>query len=165
MASFEFLAVFISLLGLSASIVYYANILNNANKTQRQQLETRKIEIFLRHYGTDTEDHIQTVVEIQNWNWKDYDDWLTKYRNNPVNWGKFALAMQRYNGLGLLAMRGQVDLDLVYQYTPMPIIRLWEHFEEVIMMSREEPRFFEHYEGFEYLYKEMIKRTKSNKNL
>ena len=66
--------------------------------------------------------------------------------------------MQRYNGLGLLAMNGHVDLDMVYQYTPMPIIGLWERFEEVILRSREDPGFYEHYHGFEFLYNEMKKR-------
>ncbi len=41
MASFEFLAVIVSLLGLSASITYYASILRNANKTRRTQMLMR----------------------------------------------------------------------------------------------------------------------------
>jgi hypothetical protein len=47
MASFEFLAIIISVLGLAASITYYATILNNANKTQQQQLETRQAQLYL----------------------------------------------------------------------------------------------------------------------
>jgi hypothetical protein len=171
MVSLEVIALVLTGLSITASIIYYASILRNANKTrelqiqaQEQALETRKTEIFLRHFGSDTEDHIKTVVEIQKWTWTGYNDWLERYRNDPTNWSKFALNMQRYNGLGLLAMRGQVDLDLVYQYTPMPIIRLWEHFEGVIMKSREEPEFFEHYEGFEYLYNEMKERTEAHMN-
>jgi hypothetical protein len=38
MASFEFLAVVLSVLGLSASITYYAMVLSNANKTRKAQL-------------------------------------------------------------------------------------------------------------------------------
>jgi hypothetical protein len=167
----EYLPFVLTFLGLTASIIYYTNVIRNANKTrelqlraQEQALETRKTEIFLRHYGTESKDHIETVLEISKWKWKDYDEWLEKYRNDSSNWSKFATAIQRYNGLGLLAMKGQVDLDLIYQYTPMPIIRLWEHFEEVIMKSRKEPDFHEHYEGFEYLYHEMKKRTEAKPN-
>ena len=47
MASFEFLAIIVSVLGLAASITYYAIILNNANKTQQQQLETRQTQLFM----------------------------------------------------------------------------------------------------------------------
>jgi len=42
MASFEFIALILTGLGLTASIVYYANVLSNANKTQQLQLETRQ---------------------------------------------------------------------------------------------------------------------------
>ena len=40
MVSLEVLALVLTGLGLTASIVYYANILLNANKTQKLQLET-----------------------------------------------------------------------------------------------------------------------------
>jgi len=38
MTSFEFLAIILTGLGLTASIVYYANVLSNANKTRKAQL-------------------------------------------------------------------------------------------------------------------------------
>ena len=44
----ESLPLVLTGLGLTASIVYYENILNNANKTQQMQLETRQIQIFMR---------------------------------------------------------------------------------------------------------------------
>jgi hypothetical protein len=45
MASFEFLAIILTGLGLTASIVYNAINLRNANKTQKQALETRKAQL------------------------------------------------------------------------------------------------------------------------
>ena len=50
MVSFEFLAVILTGLGLTASIVYYASILRNANKTQEIQLETRQAQLYMEFY-------------------------------------------------------------------------------------------------------------------
>ena len=81
-----------------------------------------------------------------------------KYRQVPDNIAMFASTMQRYNGLGLLAMRDQVDL--VYEYTPAPIIVLWEKFRDILIHERTYLERPEYYQGLEYLYNEMIKREK-----
>ena len=48
MASLEFLAIVLTGLGLTVSIVYYATILRNANKAQQHATETREIQIFMQ---------------------------------------------------------------------------------------------------------------------
>jgi hypothetical protein len=134
--------------------------MRNQQRTQQQTEDARRTDTFLRQWGTENEEHIKATMEMLNWEWTDYADWVERYSTSPERWSKFASNMQRYNGLGLLAMRGQVDLDLIYQYTPAPIIRLWEKFREVIIESRGDPdklQSNEHYEGFEFLYHEMIK--------
>ena len=57
MASFEFLAIILTGLGLIVSILYYSSILNNANKTRELQLktqeqaeETRQTQLFMKIY-------------------------------------------------------------------------------------------------------------------
>ena len=69
MASFDVLAIVVSILGLTASIIYYANILNNANKTRIHQLkaqqqaeETRQTQLYMRLWDKwDSEDFFQTL--------------------------------------------------------------------------------------------------------
>jgi hypothetical protein len=154
----------IQTVSLVVGIIYYLIIMRNSQRTQQQTLDARRTDTFLRHWGTDNEEHIKATMEMmQQWEWTDYADWVERYSTSPEMWSKFASNMQRYNGLGLLAMRDQVDLDLIYQYTPAPIISLWEKFGEVIIESRGDPdklQSDEHYEGFEFLYNEMIKRRK-----
>ena len=48
MASFEFLAVILTGLGLTVSILYYTTVLQNANKTQQSQLETRQAQLYMQ---------------------------------------------------------------------------------------------------------------------
>ena len=55
MASFEFIAVIVSVLGLAASITYYAIVLKNQNETRQAQLfmnlyETARSQEFRRQY-------------------------------------------------------------------------------------------------------------------
>jgi hypothetical protein len=64
MVSFEFLAIILSVLGLSASIIYYASILRNANKTQQLQLETRQAQMFMQLYDRfNQKEHQRTWTE------------------------------------------------------------------------------------------------------
>ena len=48
MVSLEVVAILLSGIGISASLVYYANVLANANKTQQLQLETRQAQLFIQ---------------------------------------------------------------------------------------------------------------------
>ena len=70
MASLEFVALILTGLGLTASIVYYANILNNANKTrelqlksQEQTLETRQTNILMNLYTYQGSTEFQNAVQ------------------------------------------------------------------------------------------------------
>ena len=48
MISLDVFALVLTGLGLIASIIYYANVLSNANKTQQMQLETRQAQFFMQ---------------------------------------------------------------------------------------------------------------------
>ena len=141
-------------IGIIVSILYYTSVLRNANKTQKMALETRQTQLFLQLYGTATSENMQTVLEILSWEWEDRDDFVEKY-SNPELYGMYNSQFQRFNGIGLLAMRDQIDLDLVYQFVGAVIIGLWEKFGEIIV-SREEHSNRMH--GFKFLYEEMKKR-------
>ncbi len=158
MVSLEVIAILLSGISISASLFYYANVLQNANKTQKQQLETRQTQLFLQLYGTDTEEQISKISNmIVEWKWENVEDYYSKYGNRD-NYSKRSSCLQIYNGLGLLAMRKQIDLDLIYQYSPAPIIGLWGKFGEILIYERSYIQRPEYYQGLEFLYNEMMKR-------
>ena len=77
MVSLEIVALVLTGLGLPASIVYYANILSNANKTQQLQLETRQAQLFMPIYSTyHSEEYIKAFSEIMKWKYDSYDDYM-----------------------------------------------------------------------------------------
>ena len=145
MASLEVFALILTGLSITASIVYYANILSNANKTQKMQLETRQTQLFLQLYGNDTEEQISKISNIiSEWTWENVDDYYSKYGDRE-NYSIRSACLQKYNGLGLLAMRNQIDLDLIYQYSPTPITGLWGKFGDILIHERlylERPEYY-----------------------
>ena len=116
MASFEFLAVILSVLGLSVSIIYYANVMQNANKTQKMQLETRQIQLVMQLYETYCSQDFRKRHSIMiNQKWEDYDDFMTKYdsENNVEAWAGWLSIGAYFNGIGVLVRRGKIDIALV----------------------------------------------------
>ena len=97
-----------------------------------------------------------------SWSWNDYDDFVEKYDNNNDQAALFTAQCQRFNGLGLLAMRNQIDMELVYQFAYAPIVALWNKFNEIILRQREIRNRYSELAGLEYLYNEIVKMDKNN---
>jgi hypothetical protein len=158
MASFEFLAVTISILGLAASIVYYANILRNANKTQQMQLETRQTQLFMYLYDKFcSESFRRSYYEIMSWEWTDFDDYSNKYGpyTNPEknyirgNVGSF------FEGLGVLVKNKQISPELVDDLMSQHIITYWEKFGPILIEARTVRNYPHAAEWVEYLYNQV----------
>ncbi len=154
MASFEFLAVILTGLGLIVSILYYTTVLQNANKTRQTQLlmnlyETYRSPIFRK----------QTDDVMHRMEWDNYEDFLTKYAANTnseerTSW--FSVATF-YEGLGVLVKRKLIDLSIVEDLLGLSIQRAWERIGPIETRSRKQmnsPRLFN---DFEFLYNELMK--------
>ena len=161
MIQIEYLPLVLTGIGIFVAIIYYTLTLRNANKTQQMALETRQTQLFLQLYGSATSENMQLVGEIGRWEWDDYDDFQEKY-GSPEHFSKYNYQLQRFNGIGLLAMRDQIDLDLVCQFVGPVIISLWEKFRDVVMVRRGNEdvsdKRLEQLSGLEFLYEEMKKR-------
>ena len=141
MASFEFLAIIVSVLGLAASITYYAIVLGNANKTQQQQLETRQTQLFMDIYKTVTTVEFNKIYqEMLGAEWSDYEDYLEKYgpiKNTEASAKRFT-TWQVYNGIGFLVMEDYVDIEKVeILYGGSGPIMLWNKWKPIILDLRE----------------------------
>jgi hypothetical protein len=73
-------------LSIAASIVYYASVLSNANKTQKQSQETRLAQLHMQIFNElNSEDRWRDFLDaMYSWEWNGYDDFQEKYgTNNP----------------------------------------------------------------------------------
>lgn len=162
MASFEFLAITLTGLGLIASILYYTFTLQNANKTQRQQLETRQTQLFMDLFQTvTTVEFNQRYQEMLGAEWTDYEDYLEKYGpiKNPEAAARRFSTWQVYNGIGFLVMENYVDIEKVeLLFGGSGPLMLWNKWEPIILELRlrlESPTFMV---GFEHLANSLEER-------
>jgi len=159
MASFEFLAIIVSVLGLAASITYYAIILNNANKTQQQQLETRQANLFNSLYNAFLDEKMFDIIwELHlGYEYEDYDDFMAKYgpETDYEAFKKFHRFFAHLEGMGIYIKQGLISAELIDDFMSSDICTLWEKFEKYFKESRivnNDPLFFEH---VEYLYNQI----------
>ncbi len=157
MASFEFLAIILTGLGLSVSIIYYANVLQNANKTRQTQL-------FMNLYQTVvTENFNQNLIEMLGAEWTDYQDYLNKYGpiDNPKMAAKRFSTWQVYNGIGFLLMENFIELEKVWQlFGGQGPNMMWRKWESIILGIREGIDSPSYMLGFEYLANSIEERRK-----
>ena len=132
MASFELLAIILTGLGLTVSILYYTTILRNANKTRELQLqaqehatETRQAQLFMQIRGNYDMDMIRIRYELQNWEWDDYEDFMSKYGpdTNLESWSKLISVGQYFEDIGVLVKRGLIDPALVDDLLSGPVLQ------------------------------------------
>ena len=158
MASFEFLAIVLSVLGLAASITYYANILRNANKTQEMQLETRSQQLFMQIYQqASTPEVIRYWAEVIKYEWEDLEDFYSKYgaHANSDTYGKYSSIWRRYNTVGIMLRDKRISPALLYDYMGTAVLRMWNKFGSLIYKMREFEDNPGRMEWFEYFALEM----------
>ena len=160
----EYLPIVLTGIGLTASIIYYASILRNANKTQEQQLQTRRIQLstsITEKIGS--KDFLQDFAEIVSIKWTDIDDFIKKYdhRVNPESYAQRWTVWLAYENLGYLLREGLIDQEILFNVASTGSILIWGKYYPVIENIRKNelgPRFME---NFEYLASEMWKICKT----
>ena len=158
MASLEFLAIILTGLGLTTSIIYYASILRNANETQKMQLETRQTQLFMYLYDKFcSESFKRSYFEVMSWEWDDVDDYFEKYGplTNPENEIKRQNVGSFFEGLGVLVKNKQISSELVDDLMSYLILTYWEKFEPITKEIRVKMNYPNFGEWVEYLYSEV----------
>lgn len=151
MASFEFLAIILTGLGLTASIIYYASILRNANKTQQLQLETRQAQLFMQVYD--------------RWNSSEFINFWFKFSSTDLDKYEFGTdkeldvafrAIGRFmEGIGVLVKRKLIDVEFVDDLMSGNIIEFWESSKEWLIDFRTQTNYPQYGEWVEYLYNQI----------
>jgi len=151
----EYLPLVLTGLGLTASIIYYSNIIQNQSKARQREL------IFRREQGYSLE-YIQTLNEVLGMtDWTEPKEWEIKYGRwtNPEANAKFVYIMRVFTFAGILLRENQVDPKLLFQlYPPSTSILLWEQFQPVVYFLRENSNDPTLYEPLEYLHTEAKRR-------
>lgn len=159
MVSLEVLAILLSGISISASLVYYSNVLANANKTQQQALETRQAQFLMNILNT-----LRSIEFRNQWHllerleWTDFNDFLEKYDKDVESISAWTSIMMFFDGLGVMVEKGLIDIDMVYPLIGGSVRMTWERFEPLILGDREYLKPYTNaWDKFEYLYHEVKK--------
>ena len=151
MIQIEYLPIVLTGVGIIASVLYYAMVLRNANKTRQAQLFMSIFNTFSsKQYQRDRE---QMLIV---WEFEGYEDFFSKYgvEVNPEDHAIWDMFCSHFEGIAVLVKRGLIDPRLVYDLMYGSIIMFWEKFEPVLLGMREmgSPKTWE---DLEALYHEM----------
>ena len=159
MISSEVIAILLSGISISASLFYYANVLQNANKTRQAQLfmtlyDRRSQPVFQKQY-----------TRITNRTWINNEDWEEKYGpfTNPDASAEMQSIMFFFDGVGMLLKRNLIDIGMINDLLYGSTKRIWEQFEPIVKYIRTEATWDPHvWNHFEYLYHELIEYNKKH---
>jgi len=175
MASFEFLAVTVSIIGLSASIIYYANVLRNANKTQKMQLETRQAQLFIQicNQTLNNPAFMKGYYVIMDSEWEDFNEYI-EFLGKPgsENWNDIFLVGGILESIGVMVKEGLVDISLVWSLMGRIVIA---YYEKIGPMLKERSRQWSESRSereksrlewkADYLYHELMKYVENHPEL
>ena len=152
-------------LGLAASIIYYANILNNANKTRELQLkaqqqaeETRQTGLYMELWKKwDSPDFMKSYMEISTWEFTNFGEFRSKYWvENSESLLSYGLVETFFEGIGVLVKNGFLDAAIISEFMGGEVETYWLKMKPVTegMRNTLSPTWSEY---TEYLYNEVMK--------
>ena len=150
----EYLPLVLTGLSITASILYYANVLRNTNKQRKTQFAMNLSSILISPETTGN------TTKILSYTWEDFEDFRKKY-DSTTNLEQFSIRWniwRLYDHIGYMLHLGLVDIETLYNLIGgYNILSPWEKFEPIILEQR---RFYEEPDWFvwwEYLAKETSK--------
>jgi len=154
MVSLEVIAILLSGIGISASLVYYANILSNTSKARQKE------QIHLRIQSADLP-YTRAWTNVMFKKAPTSEEWQEVYHpiKNPELFAEMIFIRVRFQSLGVLLKEKAISPDLLFKiYTPNSIMLTWEHYKINVMTRRIELNEPTHMSEFEYLYNETKRR-------
>jgi hypothetical protein len=155
MVSLEVIAILLSGVGITASIFYYANIIQNSGKARQRELVFLRAQTYSMEYTKAYAD----VLKMDNWT--TVQEFHQKYgqQTNPEAFAKWLYVRNVFNLAGLLLQEKGTDPDQLFQlFSPVAIIMLWEKHKPIIEAARKGFSYPQYYMPLEYLYNEARKR-------
>jgi hypothetical protein len=148
MVDYQTISIVFTGLSISLAAFYYISTLRNTEKTQRQQLETRKAQLFMSIYSI-------TIDEEMNKRWYDAMEMrTTDFHEVRVT---MHTLFQKYNGIGHLMMQGLIDVESAYHYSEgYRAVLLWLKWGDHIKGARSGASNPDYLDGFEYMAKQMM---------
>ena len=139
----EFDIQLISVVIAAASVVFaalsYVQTSRQAQKTREDELATRRTQVYLEYM-----DHMWTVdwykmyLEFLSMEWKDYEDFETKYGsdNNPDSFAKRNHVLKVVETTARLVRSGVLSIEEAFNTWEYSVTTIWRKYESIIREQR-----------------------------
>jgi hypothetical protein len=163
MVDVQTVSVVIASASVVAGVIYYSLQIRHQNLQIQHQNKIRETDLLVRispWLNMSSSELQAAVVRTLNLKFTDYDDFLKRYgkiHSEKPEQTAFLAVVNYFDALGILARRGLVDVDLIYEFWTGDIADLWEKIKPIIEGIRKKsksPILL----NAEYLYYEMKKR-------
>jgi len=155
----------VAIFGVIAGFSYYVLTVQNAQRNQKKQLETRQAQLFMPLFETyRNKEFRRQVREIQDQKWEDHNDFMEKYGpvNNPDAFSSRVAVSSYFDGIGVLLKKNLLDINMVNDLIGNSIISVWEKIGTMLIKTRERTQNPFIYNDFEYLYLEIYNYREQN---
>ena len=150
----EYLPLVLTGIGIIISLLYYTNIIRNANR-QRKTQTTLMLQIdYTQHpFG-----------DVMLMEWTDYEDFRRKYDStvNLENYKQRWTVWSHFDSIGYMLNQKLINIDAIYHVlNGYGVLLMWNKFKPIIYAHREyynEPLWFEWWEN---LAEEIMKYRES----
>ena len=80
------------------------------------QLDTRQAQFFMQSYSqTYSPIHQENIIEVVDWDWTDYDDFIDRFYNDNRKKAVWNSVMLVYDGFNVLRNEDFIDAKLLYE--------------------------------------------------
>jgi hypothetical protein len=154
MVDIETVSIVLASAGVIIGIAYYAIELRHQNRTRDTDLVT---DLFAVQNSREFQ---EAYRQVMNLDFADYSDFIRRngtWFSNTPSLVSLSMVLGFYEQLGLLYHKKLIDIKLVTEL--FSIRRPWEKVRPLIVGLRKDFKQQDLYEWFEYLYKEVQKRS------
>ncbi len=125
----------------------------------RHQTKLRQTDMVMRLYATFGSTEFQRAYQrVASLEFEDYADYMKKYAKNIEVRAAMYTVTVFFEGVGVLAKRKLINMDLVDDLFTFPILETWQKVAPILKGVRELQKSPSIAEWFEYVYNEMQKR-------
>ena len=157
MAELSTIRDFVAIFGVLAGFSYYVLTVRNAQKNQKQQLETRQAQLFMPLFETYRNREFRSQIEeILKREWVDPVDFNEKYgRSNSDAFATRVAVSSYFDGIGVLLRKDLVEIGMVNDLIGNSIIDVWERVGVHFLETRKRTNNPFIYTDFESLYNQI----------
>jgi len=129
--------------------------------SSRNADRSRQAQIFMQfHKEVSTKDFFSDFLQIiSEWEWKDANDFATKYGRNPKDYNTFIQVSMPFDSLGTLVRNKLTDIKFMPRGISIMVTSFWEKFSPIASQLEQIWGNADVFGEIEYLYNE-IKRAR-----